>query len=62
MDTRGEKLQGHTSNCPEGFGASLNEIKTSEIMPALQTSSHGEQIAKKALLRIYLAHDMKYGD
>jgi len=49
MDKRREKLQRHTSNCPEGFSVMLNEIETSKKMSALQTSSHGEQITKKKL-------------
>jgi len=30
VDKRGEKLQRETSNCPEGFGATLNEIQRSK--------------------------------
>jgi hypothetical protein len=47
MDKRGEKLQRHTSNCPEGFSLMFNETETSKIVSALKTPSHGEQIAKK---------------
>jgi hypothetical protein len=52
------------SNCSEGFGVTLKEIETSNKKSALQMSSHGEQTGreKKALLRMYLAQDMKYGD
>jgi hypothetical protein len=46
MDKRGEKLKQHTSNCPEGFSGTFNEIETSTKMCALQTSSCAEQIAK----------------